>query len=172
MVVAMASGAAGNRSLRGTMKDFAKFQRALTDVCTRLARAIVADGEGASRTVEITVRGAVTDAQAEQASKAIANSPLVKCAVHGGDPNWGRIAAAAGKSSAKVDPDRLSISIGGVRVFAKGQPRKIDLTPVQEHMTGSAVKILCDLGLGDGHFTALTCDLSREYIAINADYHT
>ncbi len=118
------------------------------------------------------VRGARSDAEAAIAAKSVANSPLFKCAVHGGDPNWGRIACALGKSSAKVDPARLSIAIGGVKVFSKGTGTKFDLKKVQQHLAGKEIKVQCDLGLGRGQFTAVTCDLSREYITINADYHT
>ena len=91
---------------------------------------------------------------------------------HGGDPNWGRIACALGKSAAKVDPEKLTIAIGGVTIFARGGGKQFDLKKVEQHLAGKEVKVECDLHLGKGRFTALTCDLSREYITINADYHT
>ena len=171
-VALFASGAAGNKTIAAGSPAFARFAEALTTVCKELARAVVADGEGATKVIEIAVAGARSDAEAEVAAKSVANSPLLKCAVHGGDPNWGRIACALGKSAAKVDPQKLTISIGGVTVFARGAGRKFDLKKVESHLRGKDVKVACHLGLGKGRFTALTCDLSREYIAINADYHT
>ena len=169
--VIMASGMAGGRAVAGSAEE-KKFAAALTDVCTNLATAMARDGEGATRLVIVTVRGAASDADAKIAAKAIADSPLVKTAVHGGDPNWGRIAAAAGKSAAKVVPEKLSIKIGGVSVFARGLPRKFSTRAVARRLAGETVEIDVNLGLGKGKFTAYTCDLSREYITINADYHT
>jgi len=171
-VAVFASGAAGNRTLAAGSADYRKFAAALAEVCGELARAVVADGEGATKLVRIAVRGARSDNEAEIAAKSVANSPLFKCAVHGGDPNWGRIAAALGKSAAKIDPQRLVIRIGGVTIFARGTGRKFDLAKVETHLKGAEVDVACELGLGKGRFTAITCDLSREYIAINADYHT
>jgi glutamate N-acetyltransferase/amino-acid N-acetyltransferase len=191
-ILVLASGKAGNKIITVTTErplpsgreqrrplpsgrgspDYCKFAALLAEVCGVLARAVVADGEGATKVVDIAVRGARTDAEAAVAAKSVANSPLFKCAVHGGDPNWGRIAAALGKSSAKIDQAKLSISIGGVKVFSKGTGANFDLKKVQQHLAGKEIKVLCELGLGKGQFTAVTCDLSREYITINADYHT
>jgi len=171
-VAMFASGAAGNAPLGPGSAGFGKFAAALEDVCGSLARQIVADGEGATKLVEVTVRGARTQADAEIAARSVANSPLFKCAVNGGDPNWGRIAMALGKSAAKVDPARLTVKVGGVTLMAKGLPRKFDLKAVARHLAGKEIRVLCDLGLGEGAYTALTCDLSREYVAINADYRT
>jgi glutamate N-acetyltransferase/amino-acid N-acetyltransferase len=171
-VAVFASGSAGNRAVRPGSPDYARFAALLKEVCAALARAVVRDGEGATKLVEIRVRGARSNAEAKIAAKSVADSPLFKCAVHGGDPNWGRIASALGKSAAKVDPSRLVIRLGGVTIFARGTGRRFDLPRVERHLRGDAVLVECDLGLGAGAFTALTCDLSREYIAINADYHT
>ena len=182
-VVVLASGAARNEKITTNAHGkpsagFRRFQDALTEVCCELARSVVIDGEGATKLVEIAVSGARSDAEAEIAAKSVANSPLFKCAVHGGDPNWGRIACALGKSAAKVDPQRLTITVGGVKIFARGGGRQFDLKTreklkqVERHLAGKEVRVECDLGLGRGRFTALTCDLSREYITINADYHT
>ena len=167
-----ASGAAGNRSVAAGGKDFAVFAGLLRQVCESLAWSIAADGEGATKVIEVVVRGARSGADAEIAAKSVANSPLLKCAVHGGDPNWGRIVAALGKSAAKVDPARLRVRLGGVCLFARGVPRRFDLSAVERHLAGTEVRIDCDLGIGTGRFRALTCDLSRRYVAINADYHT
>ncbi len=170
-VAAFASGAAGGKAVRaGAARR--KFAGALWEVCDALARAVVRDGEGATKVVEVAVTGAASEAEAKLAAKSVADSPLFKTAVHGGDPNWGRIAMALGKSAAKVDADRLRIRIGGLTVFSKGRGRSFDTARVEHHLAGADVRVECDLGLGTGSFTALTCDLSREYITINADYHT
>ena len=171
-VALLASGGSSAPRMAPGTSAWRKFSAAIGEVCGALARAVVADGEGANRVIEIAVGGARTDAEATAAAKTVANSPLVKTAVHGGDPNWGRIVAALGRSPAKVDPDRLSVRIEGVCVFAKGCGRRFDAKKLSQKMLGTSVTIECDLGLGRGAFTALTCDLSREYITINADYHT
>ncbi|HUS47829.1 MAG TPA: bifunctional glutamate N-acetyltransferase/amino-acid acetyltransferase ArgJ [Phycisphaerae bacterium] len=171
-VVLLASGAAGNRPVASGTAACRKFAAMLDEVCGELARAVVADGEGATKLIEITVRGARSDADARAAAKTVANSPLVKTAVHGGDPNWGRILAALGRSTAKVDADKAAIRIGGAVVFTRGAGTQRNLRKVQAHLRGNEVTIDCDLGLGRGRYTAMTCDLSRQYVAINADYHT
>ena len=171
-VAAFASGAAGGATLTAGKPGYRKFAAALTEVCSELARAVIRDGEGATKLVEVAVGGARNDAEAKLAAKSVADSPLFKTAVHGGDPNWGRIAAALGKSAAKVVGEKLRIRIGGATIFSGGTGRKFDLKKVARHLAGDEVLVECDLGLGNGRFTALTCDLSREYIAINADYHT
>jgi len=171
-VALLASGQAGNKRITTRGGGYKKFLAALTEVCGRLARAVAADGEGATKLIEIAVTGAANLPDAEAAAKSVANSPLFKCAVHGGDPNWGRIAAALGKSSARIVPERLSIRIGGVTVFARGRGLRFDLKKVEKHLAGKTVNIACNLGLGKSRYTALTCDFSREYVDINADYHT
>lgn len=169
-VVALASGAGGGHTLHG--KDLVKFQEMLTEVCAHLAEAIVRDGEGATKLLRITVKGARSEKDASRAAKTIARSPLVKCAAHGGDPNWGRILAAAGRSRATVDQDLATCRIGGIPVMRRGTSCAFDLEAVQAHMAGKDIEIELDLALGDARYTALTCDFSREYVAINADYHT
>ena len=171
-VAAFASGAAGNRPITAGSPAFKRFAAALSEVCLALARAVAADGEGATKLIEVRVRRARSASDAKIAARSVADSPLVKTAVHGCDPNWGRIVMALGKSAAKVDPHRLKVSIGPVTVFARGCGRTFDSAKVSRYLAGSCVTISCDLGLGGGSFTALTCDLSRDYIAINADYHT
>ncbi|MCE5279792.1 MAG: bifunctional glutamate N-acetyltransferase/amino-acid acetyltransferase ArgJ [Planctomycetaceae bacterium] len=172
MLVLLASGRAGNKKITEASKEFIIFAAAVFRLCNQLARAVARDGEGATKLIEITVRGAATDADAMIAAKSVANSPLLKCAAHGGDPNWGRIAAALGKSPARVVPEKLSIRLGGMLVFRRGMGTKFDVKKAADHMSGDPVLIDADLGLGKGAFTAVTCDFSREYIAINADYHT
>ena len=172
MVAAFASGLAGNQTITPGTRPYSAFTKAMVELCDKLARAVVADGEGATKVFEVLVRGARSQADARTAAKAVANSPLVKCAIHGADPNWGRIAAALGKSPAKIVPEKLRIRIGGLLVFSGGTGRKFDLPRVRRHLGGKHIRIACDLGLGQGAYTALGCDLSRQYVTINADYHT
>jgi len=171
-VVVLASGRAGNKTISARSPGYGKFAATLLEVCYELSRQIVADGEGATKVIEIAVGGARTAAEAEIAAKSVANSPLVKCAIHGCDPNWGRILVALGKSTAKVDPAKLRVKIGPTTVFSRGGGRAFDAKKLSRYLAAKTVAISCDLGLGKGAFTALTCDLSREYITINADYHT
>ena len=172
IVAAFASGAAGNKSIAAGAPAFGKFAAALAEVCLSLARQVAADGEGATKLIEVRISGARSDAEAKLAAKTVADSPLVKTAVHGCDPNWGRIAAALGKSAAKVDATKLTIKIGRTTVFSRGCGKTFNEQTLSRYLASPSVVIRCDLGLGRGRFTAFTCDLSREYIAINADYHT
>jgi glutamate N-acetyltransferase/amino-acid N-acetyltransferase len=171
-VVMLANGQSGANRIRAGSVEFRRFQAALEEVCSELARAIVVDGEGATRLVEITVRGARSDKEAAQAAKSVADSPLVKTAIHGSDPNWGRIAMALGKSTATVRAETLTIKIAGATVFSRGIGRAFDASAVSAKMSEPTVPIECNLGLGKGSYTALTCDLSKDYITINAEYTT
>jgi len=171
-VAVLASGCAGNRRIVAGSRDHGRFAKALAELCGALARAVVTDGEGATKTIDVAVTGARNGAEAEIAAKAVANSPLFKCAMHGADPNWGRIACALGKSAARIDPQKLTIKIGGATIFARGTGRKFDVAKVRRHLHSQQIAVACDLGLGTGRYTAVTCDLSREYVTINADYHT
>ena len=172
IVALLAGGAAGNKTITASSASYKTFTAKLTKLCESLARQMASDGEGAHKLVSITVKGARNDAEAEIAAKSVANSPLVKCAVHGADPNWGRIVMAVGKSAATVVQDKLAVKIGGVSVFSRGMGRAFNEKQVSKHLAGKEVLIECNLGLGAGKFTALTCDLSAEYVSINADYHT
>ena len=169
-VILIASGAAGNRSLRG--RDLAAFNRAIAAVCAALARELVRDGEGATKLVTIDVRGARTPADAERCARQIANSPLVKTAFFGCDPNVGRILMAAGSSGAAVEADRLVLSIGGVKVAARGALLITALGAAQEKMRAREFRVSLDLRLGAARATILTCDLSYDYVRINAEYTT
>jgi glutamate N-acetyltransferase/amino-acid N-acetyltransferase len=172
IVAVFASGQAGNANITAASKQYGKFAAALAEVCSELARAIATDGEGATKLIRVNVLGARSDAEAQIAAKSVANSPLFKCAVHGCDPNWGRIAMALGKSEAKVVSEKLTIRIGATLVFSRGTPSKFNAKSVSKYLDANEVEITCDLKLGKGRFTALTCDLSRDYVTINADYHT
>ncbi len=170
-----ATGAAGNEADFSGPDDgrLADFARALEDLCRDLAHQVVRDGEGASKFVTITVEGARDDGEALLAARAIANSPLVKTAIAGEDPNWGRIVMAVGKSGAGFDQRDLAIDMGGIAVARHGMVVEgYDETPVAEHMKGDEIDIRVDLGAGSGRATMWTCDLTHQYITINADYRS
>ena len=153
--------------------DEAAFEDALHGVLLDLAHQVVRDGEGATKFVTVRVTGAADDADAERVARSIADSPLVKTAIAGEDPNWGRVVMAVGKSGARADRDRLSIRFGEVLVASEGwvHPgyREADAAA---HMKGQEVTIHADLGLGTGEATVWTCDLTHGYIDINADYRS
>src|SRR5207253_5181840 len=128
--------------------------------CTHLARELARDGEGATKLVEVRIRNARSTAQARQVAKAIANSPLVKTALFGNDPNWGRILCAAGYSGAAVDPDRMALSLCGQPLVRDGQPLPFDAEAVSQAMRAPEVEIDLDLGLGRQAATVWTCDFS------------
>jgi glutamate N-acetyltransferase/amino-acid N-acetyltransferase len=151
---------------------FAAFVEGLTAVCQRLAHAVVRDGEGATRFVTITVRGAASDADAKLAAMTIAKSPLVKTALYGADPNWGRVLCAIGYSGAEVDPDRVVLNFGGMQVLEGGLPLPFDERAASDLLNVAEVSIDADLGLGDGAATVWTCDFSEQYVKINAEYRT
>jgi glutamate N-acetyltransferase/amino-acid N-acetyltransferase len=149
-----------------------RFTAALNEVCQSLAYQIAADGEGATKVVTITVRNARDEASARAIARAIANSPLVKCAMNGNDPNWGRIVSAAGLAGVPFDPDRSALTLQGTPVFRAGQPLKFDAEKVSRSLAAPEVKVILDCRLGKGEATCWTCDLSKDYVTINADYHT
>jgi glutamate N-acetyltransferase / amino-acid N-acetyltransferase len=164
--VVLASGAAGP-------VDLAEFAEALGEVCLALTKMIARDGEGAETLIEVTVDGAADVAQAKRVAKAIVNSPLVKTAVHGADPNWGRVAMAVGKCSddVDIDQDRVVIRFGTTEVY----PRRVDdsgLAALSDYLRGDDVLIHVTLATGDATATVWGCDLTDGYIRINADYTT
>jgi glutamate N-acetyltransferase / amino-acid N-acetyltransferase len=172
-VLLLASGASG---VEVRPEDGAAFTAALAGVATALARQIARDGEGATRLVEIAVTGATDEAQAHVVAGAIARSSLVRTAVHGGDPNWGRVLAAAGASGAAIEPDRLALGFGPpgaeVRVVEQGVRTSYDERAAAAALRLDPVRIGLDLGLGTAGDVMWTCDLSAEYVAINAHYTT
>lgn len=162
--VAFATGAAGK-------VDPDAFESALHDVCLRLVRMITADGEGASKSIVVDVTGAATGDQARRVAKSIVNSPLVKTAVHGADPNWGRLAMAVGKvDDPTIDAGRVRLGVGDVGLYPTRTADALDAAAA--HMAGADVRLWADLGLGGESFTAYGCDLTEGYIRINADYTT
>lgn len=149
------------------------FRRALQNVLQDLAQQVVRDGEGATKFIEIIVSGATSAAAARRIAMSIANSPLVKTAVAGEDANWGRVVMAVGKAGEAADRDKLSISFCGIRVAYQGQrDPAYDEAQVSRTMKGDEISIGVDLGLGRGRKTVWTCDLTKEYIAINGDYRS
>ena len=147
------------------------FAGAVDFVCESLARQIVADGEGVTKVFEVRVKGAASDDDAKRAARTITTSNLVKTAIHGADPNWGRILAAAGRSGAKVDQRKVTVRIADVVVFASGA-RPFDVETVRRILAQKDMTIELDLGLGEGTARAWGTDLSAEYVRINADYTT
>jgi glutamate N-acetyltransferase/amino-acid N-acetyltransferase len=152
--------------------DLAAFEAALYEAALALVRQIARDGEGASTLIEVRVTGARDHAQAKRVGKAVVNSPLVKTAVHGADPNWGRVAMAVGKceDDTDIDPGRVRITFGDVAVYPDAADDALERA--QEHLKGDEVILGVDLGIGPGVFTVYGCDLTDGYIRINADYTT
>lgn len=169
-IIAMANSAAGNRPLSG--RDRKTFTDALCAVAGSLARQLVYDGEGATKLVEVVVRGAKSRADAERMARQIANSPLVKTAFFGSDPNVGRILMAAGGSGAAIDPDKLQLIVGGVTIASRGALIVAALAEAGHRMREREFKVELDLRLGKGSAAILTSDLSFDYVKINAEYTT
>lgn len=168
-VLILAGGAAGGPALSGS--SLTAFAEGLEAVCRSLGEQIAADGEGAKHRIDVSVRGARDNREARLVARAVAGSSLVKTAVHGGDPNWGRIAAAAGRSGARLDPDRLAIEIGPITVY-DGAPTAFDERAASRVLRRKVVDIGLDLRIGKGTGMAWGCDLSSEYVAINSEYRT
>ena len=171
-VALLAGGMADAPPIRSRGTNYRRFADALTDLCTDLAYQIVSDGEGVTRVIRCTVLDASTDAAALQIARTVVESPLVKTAVHGGDPNWGRIAMAVGRAGVKLNPSDLEIRIGPIAVLRRGCPTSFDLAKVGRLMNKDEVAITVRLGRGLGRGQMLGADLSRQYVTINADYHT
>jgi len=176
-VLLFATGAAAARGAPpiadAASADGRLFAAALHDLMHELALMVVRDGEGLSKFVTIEVCGAESDGAARRIGFAIANSPLVKTAIAGADPNWGRVVMAVGKSGEAADRDRLSIRYGGVQVAKDGdRAPTYDEKVIAQYMQGREITIGVDLGLGAGKATVWTCDLTHDYISINADYRS
>ena len=168
-LLVLANGASG---VTPKGADLAAFEEGVRAVCADLARMIVADGEGATKVFEVRVRGAASAADARLAARTITNSNLVRTAIHGGDPNWGRVLAAAGRSGARVDDRKASVRIGDLFVYRSGAPLVVADADVRALFAADAIEIEVTLGLGDGEATAWGCDMSAEYVRINAEYMT
>ncbi|SDK19651.1 bifunctional ornithine acetyltransferase/N-acetylglutamate synthase [Sediminibacillus albus] len=172
MVLAMANGTAGNSPLDEDHPEWHLFEKGLAIVCENLAKEIARDGEGATKLVEVHVTGAETDQAAQAISKSVISSNLVKTAIHGADANWGRLITAIGYSGQPVNPDKVSISIGSVKVVNEGMPVAFDEAEAKSHLMQDTVIIFADMGAGSGEAIAWGCDLSYDYVRINASYRT
>jgi len=172
-VLLLASGASGVRVDVGITGNAGEFEAALTQVATSLARQIVADGEGVRHVVELRINGAATDAEAVTVAKRIAHSPLVKTAWAGADPNWGRLMAAIGNSDAQIDPDRIDIWFGELRICRDGgRAVEMDVAAAHAYLKQPEFSIRIELNQGEGSCVFWTTDLTAEYVRINADYST
>jgi len=172
MVLIMANGLVGNEPISPGSRQADTFQQALDRVCIYLARAIARDGEGATKLIEVTVNGAISAAEARLAARTVVSSSLVKAAVHGADPNWGRIIVAAGRSGVEVVESNIDLHIGDVSVVKGGRPLPFSEQSVVRVLKQSEVPITLHLNLGTASATAWGCDLSEEYVTINSQYMT
>lgn len=170
-VLLMASGAITGPTL-GDGKNDESFQKALEEVCRKLAWMIVRDGEGATRVMDVTVQNARSPRDASLAAHAVATSPLVKTALHGGDPNWGRIIAALGRSGARFSPKSVGLQIGSISLLRAGMPVSYREKDVARLLSKEQVRLVIDLGGGTGNASILTCDLGHDYVSLNADYRS
>ena len=173
MVAILANGMAQNRNITSSTKsELALFQKALDYVTMNMAKEIVKDGEGATKFVQIEIHEAKSVSEAKKIARTIAESPLVKTAINGEDPNWGRIVSAAGYAGVALDESKLHLSVNKVTIYKKGLP----VTPAPKRLNSvmkkKEITIQLHLGMGNKSTTLWTCDLSKEYVSINADYHT
>ena len=171
-VLIFANGAAGNPEIAAKDENYKVFAAALKTLAIEASKAIAGDGEGATKLVTVTVSGAATKEDAVTAAKAIANSMLVKTAVFGKDPNWGRVVQSAGASGAHINPEAFSVEFAGVKVAENGGAIPFDREKTVEMLQGNDVRIKIDLGVGKAGATVFTCDLTFDYVTINAEYHT
>ncbi len=171
-LLVLANGEAGAPIIKQGSKAHRVFIQALEEVCQSLALQIVADGEGAQRVIEIEVRHAKSEAGARRIAETIATSPLVKTAFAGGDPNWGRVFAAAGRSGVKFDPALVDIQMAGIPVLRRGQPLEFDERAASNRLLADHVPLVVDLHAGDASARYWTCDFTAEYVRINASYRT
>jgi glutamate N-acetyltransferase/amino-acid N-acetyltransferase len=172
MVLLLANGQAGNELIRESSPLADSFQRALAELCIHLAKGIARDGEGATRLIEVKVNGAASPEAARLAARTVVSSSLVKAAVHGSDPNWGRIMAALGQSGIEVMESKIDLYIGDICLVAAGLPRAYNPKEVVGVLASSEVPVRLELNLGTASATAWGCDLSEEYVTINSAYTT
>ena len=171
-VLIMANGRAKSDKVISGSHNADIFQEALKDVCIYLVKEIARDGEGSTKLIEVTVGGARNDNEARKAARTIISSSLVKAAVHGNDPNWGRVIAAAGRSGVDLNPDKLDLHIGGICLVEKGLPVSFNRQEVVRLLDSEEVLVSVNLNLGNAGTTAWGCDLSEEYVTINSEYTT
>src|ERR1700683_589559 len=171
-VIVLANGQSGARKITSENGDYRMFLAALEKVCKSLALAIISDGEGAQRVIEIEVRGAFSVAAADKIARTIANSPLVKTACAGADPNWGRILAAAGRAGVSFDPGKVDIELAGIRVCQRGREHAFSERVAHRKMLTKHVTVIVNLRAGNCSARVWTCDFTQEYVHINASYRT
>ncbi|MBI2856037.1 MAG: bifunctional glutamate N-acetyltransferase/amino-acid acetyltransferase ArgJ [Chloroflexi bacterium] len=171
-VIILANGAAGGDPITHESPAAEPFRHALDKVCTALAREIARDGEGATKLIEVTVEGALSQEDARAAARAVASSILVKSAVHGGDPNWGRIIVALGYSGAEVEESRIALYINEVCIMEEGRPIPFFKDAIVLTMSKPEINLRLNLNLGQSSATAWGCDLSEEYVTFNSAYTT
>lgn len=171
-VLLMANGLAGNQIIKDGTPEADAFKMALQEVCVFLAKRVVRGGEGATRLIEIRVEGALNEKDARLAARAVASSSLVKSAVHGADPNWGRVIAAAGRSGAEVDQSRVDLYLDEINLLKGGRPMSFDVEKARQVLKREEVPIRINLNLGKDVAVAWGCDLSADYVAINSAYAT
>ena len=171
-VVVLANGAAGNKKIVERGDDYEKFYETLKNICIEMAKRIASDGEGATKFITINVTGAESFADAKKIGMSVANSPLVKTAFFGQDANPGRTICAVGYSGVKVLPEKISIKFGGLTVYDKGLVTKFDADAMQKVLAEHDIVIDIELNVGNATATIYTCDLSFQYVKINADYTT
>lgn len=172
MVVILANGTENNRKVDEKSPDAKTFEKGLHMLCQSLARKIVEDGEGATKVVSVKVSGAKTESEAKKCAKSIADSLLVKTALHGEDPNWGRVLAVVGYSGVSIKTEKVSINYNGVAVIKNGSPVKIDSRKLKTQAKKKEIVLKVGLGAGKAKSAVLTTDLSEEYVKLNAEYHT
>ncbi len=171
-VLFLANGLATNEPLKAGMAEAEIFQDALQEVCLYLAKCIARDGEGATKLIEVRVEGALTLKDARAAARTIASSPLVKAAIHGSDPNWGRIIAALGRSGAEINPSKIDLYLSKLRLLKASCPLPFDKGEARDILNNAEVPVKVCLNLGQESATAWGCDLSEEYVTINSEYMT
>lgn len=172
MVIALANGQAGHAPIHRHHAEWEKFEKAFFYVCQELAKCIARDGEGATRLIEVQVTNAPSEAMAKKVAKAVVGSNLVKTAVFGADANWGRILCAVGYGAPDLDPGNIKLQIGPVPIILDGKPIPFDERAATQALEQPVVQILLDLGLGEAQATAWGCDLTYDYVKINASYRT
>ncbi|MDD5457811.1 MAG: bifunctional glutamate N-acetyltransferase/amino-acid acetyltransferase ArgJ [Phycisphaerae bacterium] len=170
--IILASGLAGNKTITVQNANYRKFAASLKETAEDLARQMALDAEGATRMFKVIIKGAATQKEAAKAARAVADSPLVKCAINGGDPNWGRIICAVGSVGVKLNPAKVSCRLDDLFVFKNGTPAKFDVKKASQIVSSKEYTITVELGAGKRSDFCYGCDLSRDYVTINADYHT
>jgi len=171
-VLLMANGMVGNEPISQGSRQAEVFQQALNQLCVYLAKSMARDGEGATKLIEVTVGGAPSVAAARLAARTVVSSPLVKAAIYGNDPNWGRIVAAVGRSGVEVVEEKIDLYLGDICLVRAGCPLPFDREEAVRLLNGSEVSILLNLNLGSATATAWGCDLTEEYVTINSHYTT